>query len=282
MCLRSLKDVPSLAAVLLDAAAELVATKESRRMLESLVNRFIYYPEPHWMATPANLGLEAEDVFLSPEAGVQLHAWFFPHPEPLATLLFCHGNAGNVSHRLENVAYLLKIGLQVLLFDYRGYGHSSGQPSELGLYRDAATAWAHLVGRADTVGIPQVIFGRSLGGAVAVELAIHVEADALIIESTFTSIRTLARLIFPLALPALPVKYNSLSKIGQLKMPLLVIHGEQDELIPFAEGRALFEAASEPKTWYPIHGAGHNDTYLVGGEAYFHRLATFVADLSDG
>jgi fermentation-respiration switch protein FrsA (DUF1100 family) len=248
-------------------------------MLESLVNRFIYYPEPHWVVRPADLGLEAEDVFLTPELGVQLHAWLFPHPDPLATLLFCHGNAGNVSHRLENVAYLLQTGFQVLLFDYRGYGHSSGQPSEQGLYRDAATAWAHLVERADTAGAPRIIFGRSLGGAVAVDLAIRAAADALIIESTFTSVHPLARLVFSLPLPALPVKYDSLSKIGRLKMPLLAIHGEQDELIPFAEGRALFEAAPEPKAWYPIPRAGHNDTYIVGGEAYFRELATFAVGL---
>jgi len=251
-------------------------------MIESLINRFIYYPEPHWMVRPSDLDLEAEDVWLSPEPGVQLHAWFFPRAEPLATLLFCHGNAGNVSHRLENVAYLLQSGFQVFLFDYRGYGHSSGQPSEQGLYRDAAAAWAHLVERADTAVAPRIIFGRSLGGAVAVDLATHAKAGALIIESTFTSIRTLTRLVFPLPLPALPVKYDSLSKIGQLEMPLLVIHGERDELIPFAEGQALFKAAPEPKTWYPIPGAGHNDTYLAGGENYFRQLAAFAGSLPDG
>jgi fermentation-respiration switch protein FrsA (DUF1100 family) len=114
---------------------------------------------------------------------------------------------------------------------------------------------------------------------VAVELATRVEADGLVIESTFTSIRTLARLMFPLPLPELPVKYDSLSKIGQIQTPLLAIHGEEDELIPFADGRALFEAAPEPKVWYPIPGAGHNDTYLVGGSAYFRRLGAFVREL---
>jgi hypothetical protein len=249
-------------------------------MLESLVNRFIYYPEPHWWATPADLGLEAEEVRLVPEAGVQLHAWFFPRPEPLATLLFCHGNAGNASHRLENVHYLVESGFQVLLFDYRGYGHSSGQPSEVGLYRDAEVGWAHLVGRGDTVGAPRIIFGRSLGGAVAVELATRVDTcDGLIVESTFTSILTLARHVFALPLPELPVKYDSLSKIGLLKVPLLAIHGEEDELIPSADGRALYETAPEPKDWYPIPGAGHNDTVIVGGDAYFRRLATFADEL---
>ncbi len=248
-------------------------------MLEALINRFIYYPDPLWLWTPADLGLSAEDVWLTPEPEVKLHAWFFPHPRPLATLLFCHGNAGNVSHRLENVAHLLQTDFQVLLFDYRGYGHSSGQPSEQGLYRDAAAAWAHMAERPDTAGAPQVIFGRSLGGAVAVHLASHVPADALIIESTFRSIHALTRLMLPVPLPSLPVKYDSLTRMRRLKMPLLVIHGEEDELIPFEEGQALFEAAPQPKAWYPIPGAGHNDTYLVGSEAYFRRLATFVGDL---
>ncbi len=247
-------------------------------MLESVVSRFIYYPEPDWWAKPADLGLRAEDVYLTPEPGVQLHAWFFPLPAPLATLLFCHGNAGNVSHRLENVYYLLQTGLQVLLFDYRGYGHSSGQPTEEGLYRDALNAWAHLVQRPDTAGTPRVVFGRSLGGAVAVELATRVEVDGLIVESTFTSIQTLARRIFPLPLPELPVKYDSLSKIGRIRTRLLAIHGEEDELIPFADGWTLFQAAPEPKAWYAIPAAGHNDTYLVGGEAYFRRLAAFASE----
>jgi hypothetical protein len=247
--------------------------------LEQMLSRFIYYPDPNWMLTPSRLGLEAEEVHLAPEKGVQLHAWFFSRPDPLASLLFCHGNAGNVSHRLENVFHLLQTGFQVLLFDYRGYGHSTGQPSEKGLYRDAVSAWTHLVERADTESAPRIIFGRSLGGAVAIELATRVQADGLIVESTFTSIRTLARLVLPLPMPELPVKYDSLSKIGQLDMPLLAIHGTRDELIPFADGQALFEAAPEPKAWYPIPGAGHNDTYVTGGEAYFQRLAAFASEL---
>ncbi len=265
-------------------------------MLESLLNRFIYYPEPEWLTTPARLGLKAEEVHLTPEPGVELHAWFFPYPQPfekdpaasrtthksrpLATLLFCHGNAGNASHRLQNVYYLLQTGFQVLLFDYRGFGHSSGQPSEEGLYRDAVSAWTHLVERPDTAGVPRIIFGRSLGGAVAVDLATRVTADGLILESTFTHIRTLVRLMFPPPLPELPVHYDSLSKIGRIQMPLLAIHGEKDELIPYADGRTLFDAAPEPKTWVPLAGAGHNDTYAVGGEAYFQWLATFAAGLS--
>jgi fermentation-respiration switch protein FrsA (DUF1100 family) len=194
-------------------------------------------------------------------------------------MLFCHGNAGNVSHRLENVAHLLRAGFQVLLFDYRGYGHSSGQPSEKGLFEDAAAAWSAQVERSDA-SRPRIIFGRSLGGAVAVDLASRVDADGLVIESSFTSIRTLARLFLPLPLPDLPVRYDSLSKIGAINAPLLVVHGERDELVPFADGRALYEAAGEPKSWFPIPGAGHNDTYVIGGEGYFHRFAAFAAGLA--
>jgi fermentation-respiration switch protein FrsA (DUF1100 family) len=257
-------------------------------MLEQMVSRFIYYPDPHWWATPADLGLNAEDVWLSPEPGVRLHAWFFPQPQAIAvartellgTLLFCHGNAGNVSHRLENVYHLVHAGFEVLLFDYRGYGRSTGQPSEDGLYRDAEVAWAHLVERCGKAAGPRVVFGRSLGGAVAVELATRVGPDGLILESTFTSIRTLARFLFPLPLPELPVRYDSLAKIGRIRTTLLAIHGEEDELIPFADGRALFEAAPQSKAWYPIPGAGHNDTYVVGGEAYFGRLVAFMGELA--
>jgi fermentation-respiration switch protein FrsA (DUF1100 family) len=248
-------------------------------VIEQMISRFIYYPDPYWVAEPEDLGLAAEELTLEPERGVQLHAWFFPHPRPLASLLFCHGNAGNASHRLENVRLLVNSGFQVLLFDYRGYGHSSGVPSESGLYRDAAAAWRHLVERSDTACLPRIIFGRSLGGGVAVNLAVDADADGLIVESTFTSIRTLVRLIYHLPLPQLPVKFDSLSKIGRLRMPLLAIHGEQDTLIPFSDGQVLFEAAPEPKTWYPIPGAGHNNTYAVGGEAYFRQLAVFARRL---
>jgi fermentation-respiration switch protein FrsA (DUF1100 family) len=250
--------------------------------LEKIVSSLLYYPDAHWVATPDRLGLQFEEVQIAVEPGVNLHAWFFPHLDPIASLLFCHGNAGNISHRLENVFYLAQAGFQVLLFDYRGYGKSTGEPSEEGLYRDAETAWAHMVERKDTSCVPRLIFGRSLGGAVAVELASRVEAEGLILESTFTSIRTLARLMFPFPMPRLPVNYDSLSKIGRLRVPLLAVHGERDELIPYADGLALFEAAPEPKDWLRIPNAGHNDTYVVGGQAYFEKLALFARTCTGG
>jgi fermentation-respiration switch protein FrsA (DUF1100 family) len=126
---------------------------------------------------------------------------------------------------------------------------------------------------------PCIIFGRSLGGAVAVDLACRTQADGLILESTFTSIQTLTRLVLPVPLPRLPIKFDSHSKIRGLRVPLLALHGDRDELIPYEDGRALFAAAPEPKTWVPIRGAGHNDTYTTGGRSYFERLAAFAAGL---
>lgn len=252
-------------------------------MLDRLLARFIYYPEWAWWATPEVFGLIYETVAFTAKDGTLLHGWFFPHPQPIVSMLFCHGNAGNISHRLENVQLLVNAGFQVFLFDYRGYGRSQGNPSEGGLALDADAAWAHLRERAGSDGAPLVIFGRSLGGAVAIQLATHAEkADALIIESSFTSLWGMVRHVLGglLGVDQLGDGYPSQDRIRRVHMPLLVIHGEEDELIPIAQGHALFEAANPPKSWYPIPGAGHNDTVDVGGVDYLERIVKFVEDLS--
>jgi len=252
-------------------------------MLDRLLAPFIYYPERAWWATPEAFGLTYESVTFTAGDGTSLHGWFFPHPRPVATMLFCHGNAGNISHRLENVQALVEAGFQVFIFDYRGYGRSQGKPSEPGLALDADAAWAHVRERAGLEMAPLVIFGRSLGGAVAIRLAAHVSgADALIVESTFTSLGGMVRHLLG-GLPGadrLADGYTSLDRIKQVHLPLLVIHGEEDELIPMAQGYTLFEAANAPKDWYAIAGAGHNDTFVVGGAGYFERIAKFVENLA--
>ena len=245
-------------------------------MLESLIAHFLYYPDFQWATTPGDYGLAAEDVTLGTADGVRLHGWFFRVVNPVVTLLFCHGNAGNVSHRLDNVRRLVECGLQVFIFDYRGYGHSEGSPSERGLYLDAQTAFAYLQARRDVNPAHIVVFGRSLGGAVAIDLATRVPAAGLIVESSFTSLRAMMRQV----LGGLPVpdlhQYESLNKIGRVGMPVLIIHGEGDELIPVLQGRQLYALAPQPREWYLISGAGHNDTYLVGGQVYLDRLLAFV------
>jgi hypothetical protein len=242
---------------------------------------FIYLPERDLVADPAQVGLSFEEVYFVASDGVRLHGWFVPGRQDLIWLWF-HGNAGNISHRLDNLKLLHdELGVSVFLFDYRGYGRSQGRPSEEGTYRDAEAALAYLRSRGDVDAKRIVYFGRSLGAGVAVELAAREPPLALILESPFPSIPALARHLYPF-LPIgalLRTKYDSLEKIDKVKAPLLVLHGDRDEIVPLQAGRSLFEAAREPKQFHAIRGAGHNDTYLVGGAEYLQVLRRFLDSL---
>ena len=242
-------------------------------------NYFMFFPEKELDLYPRDLGLEAEDVLVDTPDGVRIHGWLFPPPNVQAPLLlFCHGNAGNISHRLDNVQHLVRHGFGVFLFDYRGYGRSTGRPSEQGIYQDGRAAYAYLVNGRKIPADRIVLFGRSLGAAVAVEVALNHPVRCVILESAFTSTRAMARHMGPFALlsPVLPAHFNNLEKIPRLEGPKLLVHGTADEIVPFSMGRALFEAAREPKTFLPLKGAGHNDTYVVGGERYFQALVEFA------
>lgn len=243
-----------------------------------LVESRIFFPDRHLEAGPADYGLAAEEVWLEAPGSPRLHGWFCPAGGG-NLLLFCHGNAGNISHRLDNVLRLVRAGLGVFIFDYRGYGRSEGRPSEEGIYADALTAYDWAQARAAADGGRLVVFGRSLGGAAAVHLAARRRPAGVILESTFTNLADMARRHFPLPLPAslLAGRFDSLGRIGEMSCPLLVIHGDRDEIVPLELGRRLYEAAPRPKEWLALAGAGHNDTYLVGGPAYFERLARFAA-----
>lgn len=244
----------------------------------------IFYPDKVLEATPSEYGLSFEDVFFSASDGVKLHGWWIPasgSPQGRATVLWTHGNAGNISHRLHNARLLHEaIGVNLFLFDYREYGQSQGRVSEEGTYADAEGALAYLLNRPDVEEEKMVYFGRSIGSAVAVELAGRRAPAALILESPMTSIGAVARAIMPwLPVAALlATKYDSLAKIASIGAPLLVLHGTADEIVPFALGQELFEAANDPKRFYPIKGAHHNDTYLVGGDDYFSAWAAFLAE----
>ncbi|MBM3143172.1 MAG: alpha/beta hydrolase [Chloroflexi bacterium] len=244
-------------------------------------NHFIYFPLRELEAEPSSLGLPFDEVYFVTQDGVRLHGWFAPGESGL-TWLWCHGNAGNISHRLENLALLhQKLGVSVFLFDYRGYGRSEGRPSEKGTYLDAEAALAYLHSREDIDNSRIIYFGRSLGAAVAVELATRQPPAALILESPFPSVPYMARRLYPFlpVWPLLRTKYDSLSKMAQIDVPLLVLHGDNDDIVPLEAGRKLFEAAGGDKSFYTIHSAGHNDTYLVGGQAYFDALYTFIQRL---
>ena len=228
----------------------------------------VFVPFKEIEITPDEINLAYEDVFVDVEPDVTINAWYFPASDSGRTVLFCHGNAGNISHRLETVRFLLDQGSSVLLFDYRGYGRSTGSPSEDGLYADAVACYKWLIEKKGVTPDNLVIFGRSLGGAVAVELASQVECSGVIVESSFTSAAAMGRNLFPFFPIQLILRYkfDTVDKIGQLKQPVLIAHSPQDDIVPFAMGQKLFEAATEPKTFIELSG-GHNElVYLVDSE----------------
>ena len=241
----------------------------------------VFFPERDIFQDPGDRGLIFEDVTFAASGGVSLHGWFVPGPGD-KTLVWFHGNAGNISHRVDNLYSLhTRLGVNIFIFDYRGFGKSEGSPSERGTYLDADAALEYLRSREDVDTNKLVLFGRSVGCAVAAEAATKIEAQAVILESPFTSARAMARKVYPF-LPGIGLlvagKLDTLSRIGRVHAPIMVIHGDADEIVPFEMGRELFEAANHPKRFYAIGGAGHNDTYLVGGEPYLEALVSFVED----
>ena len=245
-----------------------------------LENRLIFYPDKGFDDSPSDWNLSYRDVLLRTRDGEKLHCWFFPVPGESPVLLFCHGNAGNISHRIENVERLVQRGISVFLLSYRGYGKSTGRPSEKGIYLDGLAAYDYLT---ETERIPPnriAIFGRSLGGAVAIEVALQREVKCIVTESTFTSLRDMSKTMFPWALfsPFIPNHYDNGTKIATLSVPKLIVHGKNDEIVPFRIGEKLFTLAKDKKKFLAIEGAGHNDTYIVGGTAYFNEIVSFIFD----
>lgn len=239
----------------------------------------VYHPAPWKDRDWARLsGLPLEDVWFDAQDGTSLFGWYVRASDSPAVLLWCHGNAGNILHRLENLVLLHRIGLSVFLFDYRGYGRSGGTPSEEGLYLDALAAYDCLI---TTKRVPPeriILFGRSLGAAVAGTLASRRPAAGLILESAFPSIEALARLHY-WGLPAhwfVQAKYNLADRLREIHRPVLVIHGDRDSIVPLQMGRMVFAAAHPPKDLYIVTGADHNDLVFVGGTPYFERLKRFV------
>jgi fermentation-respiration switch protein FrsA (DUF1100 family) len=249
--------------------------------IDALINQFVYFPDRVLVANPHMLALPFQDVWLETADNVRVHGWFMPCDAPVASVLFLHGNAGNISHRLDNLRLLVeRARCQVLIIDYRGYGRSDGSPDERGTYLDAAAAWAWLT--AHTPG-PHVIFGRSLGGAVAVHTAVAAapRPAGVIVENTFTRLLDIAAdmVPFPAMLGLLPDIYPTLTRAPKLTMPLMIIHSDRDELIPVGHAHTLFAAAPEPKELYIVEGGRHNDAYLVGGEGYWLRFNQFLESL---
>jgi hypothetical protein len=258
-------------------------------MFLGLEKYVIFVPERAIQMTPQSEGLAYEDIWFQATDGVKLHGWLVPVPDAHFTLAWFHGNAGNISHRVDNIKYLHRSLRRqdlpnIFIFDYRGYGRSAGNLSDLSeeaTYHDADGALTYLRGRPDLAHTQLVYFGRSLGAAIAVEMARRHAPAGLILETPFTSIQDMARIILPF-LPLgnlLRTKYDSLRKMPEIRVPLLVLHGDRDDVVPYEQGRRLFQAANPPKTFYTIRGARHNDTYIVGDLPYFDVWARFLRGL---
>ena len=247
-----------------------------------LQSSLIYYPNlagRNLSATPQQIGLAFEDVELVTRDKVRLHGWFVPSDNARGTVLFFHGNAGNISHRLDSIAIFNRMNLDVFIFDYRGYGQSQGRTTEKGTYRDAEAAWSYLTGTRGIDANRIIVFGRSLGASIAAWLASRHTPAALILESSFSSVPSMAQRLYPV----LPVKwlskfdYDTRQYVSGISCPLLVVHSKTDEIIPYAEGRLVFDAAPAARQFLDIRG-GHNDGFFVTGQAYVDGLSSFIGN----
>lgn len=237
----------------------------------------VYFPDRE-MVRPADVGMFAiEEIPLKTEDGLTIWSWYAPAREERASLIFCHGNAGNLTSSHNHLTFFNSMGISVLAFDYRGYGKSEGRPTEEGTYRDAEAAWRYLTevrGKpVDTI----ILYGHSLGGAVAAELATRRRPAALILESAFTSLPDLGEQHYPW----LPVrlisryKYGTIDKIASVSCPKLIIHSPADEIIPFSHGKTLYEKAAPPKEFL-VAGGGHNDAIFVSRGTFQEGIRAFL------
>jgi fermentation-respiration switch protein FrsA (DUF1100 family) len=246
-------------------------------ILEFSEKGIVFFPDNALVGTPADYDLEFEEVFFEAADGVRLHGWWVP-VAGAPVLVWFHGNAGNISHRLENIKLLHdQVGVQIFIFDYREYGRSQGRISREGTFLDAAAAYRYVTQTRKAPTADVVLFGRSLGTALATDLAVNQPCRALILESAFTNSSDMAKLFAPFLFDWRPsAPYDNLGKIAKVKVPVLIIHGSDDEIIPVEMGRRVFAAANSPKDFYLIPGAHHNDTYVVGGKEYFQRLKAVI------
>ncbi len=243
-----------------------------------LENRSVFYPTRPLFATPAELGLPFEDVYIQAEENIKIHGWLIKSPLAQSTLIFFHGNAGNIGDRLGKIELFYRMGLNILIIDYRGYGKSEGYPTENGVYKDAVAAYDYLRERDDMKGQKIVGYGASLGGAIAVDLAIKRTLTCLIVDSTFSSAVDIAKRIYPFV-PSFLIrtKLDSVTKIREMTIPKLFIHSVDDRTIPIALGRKLYDAAPGPKEFIEIKG-DHNDGHLYDEDKIRKGIKKFLRD----
>jgi len=244
------------------------------------INSFLYYPVKKINNTPASINLKFKEYFFLSSSGNRIHSWWVPSDAPRYTVLFLHGNGGNISHRLMTLKMLHEMNLNVFIFDYSGYGKSGGIPGEKETYRDADAAWKCLTDDLMITLASIIIWGRSLGGAVAVELAARKKCAALIMESSFS---TLEKVVSDHTSPVLRPfgaggKYRSTDEIKKVKVPVCIIHSRDDEVIPYYHGKLLFAAAGEPKEFITIAGS-HNRGFYKSRNWYISKVDKFLNSL---
>ncbi len=242
-------------------------------------DRLLYFPTANFAATPEAFGLRSEELSILAEDGVRLHGWWI-RGDGRRALLFFHGNAGNIGDRLDRARILnARFGLDIFLVDYRGFGRSEGSASEDGLYLDARAVYREAAAKGFAPG-QILVFGESLGSAVAIQLALDRPCAAIVLETPFLSVPAMARAYYPFV-PAFLIRsrFDNASKIAAVGIPKLFLIAERDEIIPAEHGPKLWGLAREPKTLYRIPGAHHNDTYTAGGENYWNAWERFLASV---
>ena len=261
-----------LAAIVIVALVALIMTPHT------LERFYVYYPAREVQGDPSMLGLTFQEVFPVAEDGIKLHGWFVPYPGAKTTLLIFHGNAGNIGHRLSWIDLLHQLRTNVYIIDYRGYGRSEGKPFEQGLYRDATAAYRWWLHERGIPGEKLVLLGESLGGAVAVDLAARVPVAGIILQSTFTTARDMAKTLFPLGLlqPLLGVHFDSASKMRRITCPKLIIHGNQDEIVPFDLGRSFSSLPPSRRDSSRCREPGTTTLFGLRGPSIPHELPTFL------
>ncbi len=243
-----------------------------------LEQQSLYYPAMEVSETPAEIGIAYEEVTFKTSDGESLNAWYVPVKDAETTVLYCHGNAGNICHRLHKVKFFHEMGVNFFIFDYRGYGKSSGRPGERGLYNDAIAAYDYLMSREDVDKSKIVMYGKSLGGPIAAEVCLRRKVSALILESSFASVVIRTQQIYPF-LPMkflITQKYDAVAKVKNIDIPKLIVHGRNDEVISFNHGQILFDTAAEPKQFLSFEG-GHNDEVYVTSLEYKEKLEKFLS-----
>lgn len=242
-------------------------------------SRLVYYPEVgrEVAVTPQSYGLPFEPVEIRTSDGETLQAWWVPAADPRGTVLFFHGNAGNISHRLDYLLMFHRLRYSTLIVDYRGYGRSTGAPSEAGTYRDAEAAWDYLRGARQVIAPDIVVAGESLGGAVATWLSARNGPRAVLLFSTFTSVTELGAEVYwflPVRLLS-RIGYDNRANLKRIRVPVFLAHSRNDDIVPFAHGKKLFEAANEPKSFLEMRG-GHNDGFIFARKEWVGELAAFL------